>query len=478
MFSAKTSGAIVLSVGVASIIAVICLAVWIVVLVDTVNKDSQSINEISVEISRLSTSLGHSHNTVRNYYPRLFEGASGLLGRASDTAEVHGWTRLAGLTESSMRSVDAWQVAYHEGQSAQQLDQIRSHVSLQLLRVLEEASGVSNRIRAEENELVSMSLFYVVALGSTVLAVMLTLAAFYYYGVMRPLEETTALVDDDTTTLEEIQRRFLVKELRSFAARLFQAKLAAEASDRAKSVFLASMSHELRTPLNAIIGFSTIMKDGTFGRLENDRYQDYAQDIVESAENLLEVINDILDLSKVEAGKLDLNESDFDVVALIEKVVEYLEPTWARKQQCVSVEATSELPLLQADLRLVRQSISNLVSNAIKFTPEHGQISLCCLVEGHGGIQIIIRDSGPGIDPDSIHRVSEPFYQVNRKLDVAQEGTGLGLALCRRFVELHGGGLSLDNMEEGGTKVSLLFPPERAVPRSAQRQRPVQQTAG
>jgi len=465
MFSAKTSGAIVLSVGVACIIAVICLAIWIVVLVDTVNKDSQSINEISIKISRLSTSLGHSHNTVRNYYPRLFEGASGLLGGASKTAEEHGWTRLANLTASSMRSVDSWQAAYREGQSAQQLNQLRSHVSLQLARVLEEASGVSSRIRAKENELVSQSLFYVVALGSTVLAVMVILAAFYYFGVMRPLEETTALVDDDTTTLEQIQKRFLVKELRAFAARLFQAKLAAEASDRAKSVFLATMSHELRTPLNAIIGFSSIMKDGTFGRLENERYRGYTGDILESAENLLEVINDILDLSKVEAGKLDLNESDFDVVALVQKVVEYQEPTWAKKQQNVSVEATSRLPLLQADLRLVRQSIGNLVSNAIKFTPERGEILLCCAVGGHGGIEIEIRDSGPGIDPENIMRVSEPFFQANRKLDVAHEGTGLGLALCRRFVELHGGGLSLNNLEEGGTKVSLVFPPERAVPR-------------
>ena len=463
MVTAKTSGALVLGVGVLSIVAVICLSVWVVLLVDTVNRESQTINRISGEISVLSSSLGTLTTTTSPYSARFFDGAGKVLERSAVLAVEKDWDRLADLIALTKESVTHWQTAHREGQSERHLHQLQNHTALQLGRIFEEASRVADTIRDDADELVSHSLIYIIALGFGVLVVMLSLAVFYYVGVIRPLEETTALIDENATTLEQIESRFLVRDLRIFAGRLFRAKLAAEASDRAKSTFLASMSHELRTPLNAIIGFTAIMRDGTFGRLQNERYQNYTADILDSAEHLLEVINDILDLSKVEAGRLDLNESEFDVVALVERGVDNQKPDWAGKRLSVQVTASPGLPLLNADKRLVRQSVGNLLSNAIKFTPEQGSVSLSCLLNEDGGVTLSVRDTGPGIDPDSIKRVSEPFYQVNRKLAVAQQGTGLGLALCKRFIELHGGGLSLSNRDGGGTEASLIFPPERSV---------------
>ena len=235
----------------------------------------------------------------------------------------------------------------------------------------------------------------------------------------------------------------------------------AQASDRAKSEFLANMSHELRTPLNAILGFSEIMRNEMLGSLGSDQYREYIQDIHESGTYLLDVINDILDISKVETGNLELSEDETDPGEVITKSVRLVKER--ARQKCIKVEFEDEAgaPVLFADERLLKQSVVNLLSNAIKFTPEEGRVVVRMARLEDGGLAIAVADTGIGISEDDFATVLSPFGQVESAYSGTYEGTGLGLPITKALTELHGGELALESALGVGTTVSLQFPKER-----------------
>jgi signal transduction histidine kinase len=243
---------------------------------------------------------------------------------------------------------------------------------------------------------------------------------------------------------------------------LFLAKVGAETANRTKSEFLANMSHELRTPLNAIIGYSEVIKKGMFGPL-SERYREYSADIFDSGTHLLALINDILDLSKLEAGQFELQEENVDLAGAIRASMHLIETAAEKSKVRLSTTAGTHEPLLvRADDRRLRQILINLLSNAVKFTPEGGRVHVSTSVTSQG-IAIAVSDTGIGMTPDHISKALEPFRQIDSKLSRKYEGTGLGLPLAKHLVVLHGGTLSIESKVNVGTTVTVALPPERVV---------------
>ena len=238
-------------------------------------------------------------------------------------------------------------------------------------------------------------------------------------------------------------------------------KIGAETANRTKSEFLANMSHELRTPLNAIIGFSDVIKSGMFGPLE-ERYRDYAADIFNSGSHLLKLINEILDLTKLEAKQFELQEEELDISSVIVSAIHVMEAQaeTARVRLVHAVE--QHLPMIRADDRRLRQILFNLLSNAVKFTPEGGRVQVAARLT-EDGVLIAVKDNGIGMSADQIPKALEPFRQIDSKMSRKYEGTGLGLPLTKHLVELHGGTLNIDSAPHFGTTVTFTIPRERVV---------------
>jgi PAS domain S-box-containing protein len=246
---------------------------------------------------------------------------------------------------------------------------------------------------------------------------------------------------------------------------LRQSKDAAEFANRTKTEFLANMSHELRTPLNAILGFSEVIKDEMFGPA-GAKYAEYARDIHRSGSHLLEIINDILDLSKLEAGKLDLHESDVNVARLTEGCLLLVRNKAAEGDVTLIDDIPDALPLLRADERAVKQVMLNFLSNAVKFTPEGGRAKIAARLTAEG-FSISVIDTGIGMTPEQIKVALSAFGQVDSKLARKHEGTGLGLPICRSLLELHGGSLTVTSRPNVGTTMTALFPLSRVVSEAA-----------
>jgi signal transduction histidine kinase len=235
---------------------------------------------------------------------------------------------------------------------------------------------------------------------------------------------------------------------------------AAQAASRSKSAFLASMSHELRTPLNAIIGFSDTMVMEIFGPL-GQRYKSYAADICGSGAHLLAVINDVLDLARLEAGQTQLNEELFSPAELITETLRMVTGQAQQGQIALSSDLGQDLPWLKADRRRIKQVLINLISNALKFTPAGGRVQVSARLTGTGELALAVTDSGIGIAPQDIPRALERFGQVDARLERKYEGTGLGLPLSKQLTELHGGTLALESVVGTGTCVTVTLPPQR-----------------
>ncbi|MCZ4281270.1 HAMP domain-containing sensor histidine kinase [Kiloniella laminariae] len=234
-----------------------------------------------------------------------------------------------------------------------------------------------------------------------------------------------------------------------------------EAANRAKTDFLANMSHELRTPLNAIIGFSEMIKFEMLGKLDEPKYRDYAEDIYSSGTLLLEIINDILDMSKIEAGEVHLNEEIIDLREVIQSCCRIINGRAERNKITIGTRFQPDCPYLYCDNTRVRQVLLNLLSNAIKFTPSDGKIEIQVGVSPEQQLEIVVADNGIGIPEEKITEVLKPFIQVDSHLTRQHEGTGLGLPLSKTLMELHGGSLLLESKLDEGTRVIMVFPTER-----------------
>jgi two-component system cell cycle sensor histidine kinase PleC len=270
-----------------------------------------------------------------------------------------------------------------------------------------------------------------------------------------------------STTLATLQARAekdaLIGELEQAKAISDEARRRAEAANIAKSRFLAQMSHELRTPLNAILGFSEVMKTEVFGPHTVAAYKDYSNDIHNSGQHLLNLINDILDLSRIEAGRYELSEEPVSLTHVVEDCHHLL--TLRAKNRGITVHEVFEpdLPRLWADERALRQVCLNFLSNAIKFTPSGGEVWLKVGWTASGGQYMSIKDTGPGIPEEEIPIVLSKFGQGSNAIKSAEQGTGLGLPIAMNLIELHGGTFTLKSKVRIGTELIATFPPERVM---------------
>jgi len=241
---------------------------------------------------------------------------------------------------------------------------------------------------------------------------------------------------------------------------LHAATQAADQANRMKSQFLVTMSHELRTPLNAILGFSEVIKDQLCGPVGNRAYADYAADIHTAGEHLLSLINDILDLSKIEAGRMELEVKELDLSDLLAGAIRLVVQRAQNQRISLRLDLADPVPQLVADERAVKQILFNLLGNAVKFTPAKGRVTLSASTPPGGGVLISVADNGGGIPADQIERIMRPFERLDNRYGCADGGTGLGMALVKALTELHGGSVSIESAAGAGTRVAIHLPAE------------------
>jgi two-component system cell cycle sensor histidine kinase PleC len=292
----------------------------------------------------------------------------------------------------------------------------------------------------------------------------------FYYGLsalgvgfcllMIHLARQVYITTRDMLLLRE-DKNELIEQLTAAKIESDKARLRAESASQAKSEFLANMSHELRTPLNAILGFSEVMKGEVFGRLGAPQYLEYTTHIHDSGQHLLGLINDVLDLAKIEAGRFQVRAVEIDMRHAIGEALAMFEVGAATAQVRLAREVDRDLPLLLADERGIRQVLLNLTSNAIKFTQPGGTVTVFARRAAGGGMEVGVVDTGVGIDPADIDRVFEAFGQGQHDIAIREKGTGLGLSIVRGLVESHGGRVKLDSVLGKGTTVTCVFPRER-----------------
>jgi len=264
-----------------------------------------------------------------------------------------------------------------------------------------------------------------------------------------------ALVNGAASDIVAVTRD--ISERKAHEGALISARDAAEEANRAKSRFLANMSHELRTPLNAVIGFSEVMTHEMFGPVGSPRYLEYARLINESGSHLLELINGILDMSKIEAGKFDLTEEMFNFAEVAEQAALFVKLQADRKGVMLKLGIAPDVQTIFADKRAVKQVLMNLLSNGTKFTPRGGEVRIVAHRRANG-VEIAVSDTGMGISPEDVKRLGQPFEQVEGAHTRTQEGTGLGLALVKALTAMHGGEAKIESKLGEGTTVRIYLP--------------------
>jgi two-component system cell cycle sensor histidine kinase PleC len=286
-----------------------------------------------------------------------------------------------------------------------------------------------------------------------VIAIGLPAMAGYFFTAGRRL---THRLDEESRLRFEVED--LAQELERARDEALRKRFEAETANASKTSFLANMSHELRTPLNAILGFSEIIQKECFGPAGSARYVEYATDIHSSGAHLLSLINDLLDVAKIEAGKMDIEPHQLDVRRTFDGVLKIIGARARERQQQLVIRIDPETPVLIADERALKQILLNLVSNAVKFTPEGGRIIVAASRSPQGDFQIMVEDNGPGIARDKLERVFMPFNQVNNRYDRQGGGTGLGLTLVRGLAELHGGFAWIESEAGKGCRAYVVLP--------------------
>lgn len=333
-------------------------------------------------------------------------------------------------------------------------------------------NSITNRLHYTYSLAVSLTLLALyeasaIILNPIPLAVLFNNSFFLVFSIA--MSALTNYVQEYMLRMNYVKTRLL--ELEKNRSVLLRKK--ADAANRSKTEFLANMSHELRTPMNAIMGFSEIMKNEMFGPLGKSRYVEYAKDIHLSANHLLAIISDILDLAKAEAGKMTIDESDFDLCELAIESMRILRAE-AGMKGLVFVLSTPTTPLLlRADQRLVRQMIINVVANAVKFTEPGGKVDVAVSLDTDtGGGLFTVSDTGIGMTRDEVDRCVEPFAQIESAYTRNQPGAGLGLPMVANIMALHGGDFKLHSTVGKGTAAIARFPPERTLTASNDYRRP------
>jgi two-component system cell cycle sensor histidine kinase PleC len=318
--------------------------------------------------------------------------------------------------------------------------------------------------RANHMDMFLASLVPIVALttlrflfGGSVLDIALAvLLPFYALQLFLDGRRMTYRMDEDSRLRFEVED--LARELEEARDEALRKRFEAETANASKTAFLANMSHELRTPLNAILGFSEIIAKECFGAVGSPRYKEYAGDIHSSGSHLLSLINDLLDIAKIEAGRMEIEPHALDVPRTFDTALKIIGAKARERGQELVVEIKPDVPELYADERALKQILINLASNAVKFTPEGGRIGVVASRARCGGFQIMVEDNGQGIPRDKLDKIFKPFSQVDNRYDRQGGGTGLGLALVRGLSELHGGRAWIESEQGRGCRAFVVLP--------------------